>query len=646
MLGLALHRLARPEPAEDAFKQALRLRPDYAEAHNNLANLYLDQNRLEPAEQAARAAIALLPGFAVAHYNLGLACLRLGRLDCALDSFQNALRLNPDYADAWFNLGGVQARLGNPAEAAAAYRHAVALKPAHAEAWYKLGNACLDQGRLDEALSACRKAVALRPDEYACTSLGHALFRLRRLDEALSAYRQALALKPELAALHANIGLVLACLGRNDESMHSFDTSLGLDPDSAGAHSARLYSMLYLPDLPSAESLAAHRRFAARCEAPLRPQWRAHANPRDPGRRLKVGYVSADFLWHSVAYFIEPVLARHDRAEVEIHCYHTSPGRDEVTDRIAAHADHWIACAGLDPGQLAGRIRADGIDILVDLAGHTSGNRLMAFARRPAPVQVTYLGYPATTGLDAMDYRLCTLDTDPPGQEAFHSEALYRLPRTLWCYRPFAERPAGDRATGQPGITFGSMNSYSKISPGTLDLWMEILHAVPGSRLVMTSVPEGSVRESIARRCAGHGIAPERVIMHDRLDYIDYWQLLRRIDIALDPFPYSGTTTTCETLWMGVPVVTLCGATSVARSSHALLKAVGIEDLAAADTEEYLRIAVTLARDPGRLARLHGELPRRFDASPLRDERGLARDLESAYRDMWRRWCARPETAA
>ncbi|MCC6302915.1 MAG: hypothetical protein IT489_08970, partial [Gammaproteobacteria bacterium] len=254
--------------------------------------------------------------------------------------------------------------------------------------------------------------------------------------------------------------------------------------------------------------------------------------------------------------------------------------------------------------------------------------------------------YPATTGLDAIDYRLCTLDTDPPGQEQWHSEALYRLPRTLWCYRPSGPRPArAPAAAGTGSITFGSFNNIAKISEASLSAWAEILRAVPDARLIMTSVPPGSARAPIAGALDAHGIPPERVIMHDKLPDGDFERLLTEIDIALDPFPYTGTTTTCETLWMGIPVVSLAGESSVARSGLALLSSLGLQELVANDVADYVRIASELARDPQRLSRLRQEIPTRFDASPLRDEAAFTRDLEDAYRDMWRQWCAREDRA-
>jgi predicted O-linked N-acetylglucosamine transferase (SPINDLY family) len=392
-----------------------------------------------------------------------------------------------------------------------------------------------------------------------------------------------------------------------------------------------------------AQSLAEHRRFAAQHEAPLRPAWTPHANTRDAGRRLRVGYVSPDFHRHSVAYFIEPVLARHDRAQVEVFGYYNHTRQDEVTARLRALMDHWVPCKGWNNEQLAARIRADRIDILVDLAGHThtTDNRLLAFAHRPAPVQVSWLGYPSTTGLSAMDYRLCTAQTDPPGQEDWHSEALYRLPRSLWCYRPlpdWAPMPAPPPLLRRGGVTFGSMNNLAKVSPATCALWARILHAVPGSRLFMTSMPEGSARDYFHARFAAHGIEASRVSFFGRLHYPEYREVLAQVDLALDPFPYNGTTTTCETLWSGIPVVTLEGAVSVARSGHALLNLVGLGELVAADPDAYARIAIALVNDAPRLAALRGGLRARFEASPLRDEAGVTRDIEAAYRDMWRRW--------
>ncbi|MBK9132675.1 MAG: tetratricopeptide repeat protein [Gammaproteobacteria bacterium] len=644
-LGITLSRQDKPDEAILFLRRAQAGLPGNPVAPYNLALALLNHGRPEEAEAYFRQALALDPNYGEACLNLGNTLIRLGRLDEALGYCRKAVELRPDSADARLTLGLALHDQGRLDEAAACYEQAIALQPGFAEAYSNLANTRLDQGRLDEALRLCRKTIELAPDfaggHY---NLGLVLFGQHRLDEAEASYRRAIALKPDYVEAHANLGTTLTYLGRTDAAMRSFEQALALNPDSDGAHSARLYSMLYLAQTTPAALLAAHREFAARCEVPLNPHRRTHVNTRDPERRLRIGYVSADFRRHSVANFIEPVLTHHDRARFEVFCYYNSTERDAVTDRLVTLADRWLTCAGLTDEQLAERIRADGIDILVDLSGHTSGHRLLTFARKPAPVQVTWLGYPATTGLDAMDYRLCTLDTDPPGQEEWHSETLYRLPRTLWCYRPLTERPARGATPGAPRgqIRFGSLNNLAKVSPASLDCWAEILHAVPGSGLVMTSIPEGSIRQSLHDRFAARGIDPVRIALYGKLPYAEYWRLLTEIDIALDPFPYTGTTTTCETLWMGIPVVSLAGESSVARSGLALLKAVGLEELIARDGADYVRIATDLARDPARLERLRREIPQRFDASPLRDEAAFTRDLEAAYRDMWRQWCQPP----
>jgi predicted O-linked N-acetylglucosamine transferase (SPINDLY family) len=641
--GVAAAARGEAEQALRCFSQALEIDPGFAEAHNNLGMILLSQGRPRDAAQAFERALASRPEYTTALYNLAGVQLRLGELQQAVASYEALLARAPDDAQALHNLGKASLRLGRPDAAAAALERAVALRPDHPEAYVDLANARLNQGRADDAAACCRQALGLRPDyAEAHLTLGIACCRLGRLEESAACCRQAIALKPDDAEAYVNLANSYQRPGGLDQAVENLRRALALSPGFAAAHSALLVTLQYAGGCAPAESFAESQRFAARFEAPLKPSWRPHTNTKDPARRLKIGYLSPDFRRHSVASFIEPVLARHDRAQVEVYGYYSHHRQDDMTARLAALTDHWRPCRELSDDQLAELMRADGIDILVDLAGHTNENRLLALARRPAPVQVTYLGYPATTGLAAVDYRLCTHDTDPPGQEAWHSESLYRLPRTLWCYRPpaewSAERPPV--RAGRPGaITFASLNNPAKISPERIGLWAEILRAVPGSRLLMTNTSEESVRPALHGPLAAHGIAAERVACHGRLPAPRYRQLLAEIDIALDPYPYNGTTTTCETLWAGIPVVTQRGETSAARSGFALLKAVGLEELAAEDEGDYARIAVALAGDAGRLQALRRELPARFAASPLRDEAALARDLEDAYRDMWRRWC-------
>ncbi|MBK8161708.1 MAG: tetratricopeptide repeat protein [Gammaproteobacteria bacterium] len=607
--GVTLGSRGELDEAMRCYAQALELRPDLAEAHNNLGMIHLSRARLDEAARCFRQALAQRPG----------------------------------YASALFNLAGIRLRQGEYSEAIASCQDLLARNPADIEARIQLGLAHGGRGALDDAVACFEQALALKPDSArAWENLGTARLRQNRTEAAIDCFQKALALKPDSAEALHNLGRARLGQGRIEEAAGCFQATLAVSPDHAYVYSNWLMTQLYRAETTPAQLLEQHRGYAERFEAPLRAHWPRHANTRDPNRRLRVGYVSPDLRRHSVASFIEPVLARHDKSALEVFAYYSHSQQDEVSARLQACVDHWVPCLNLSDEQLAGRISKDGIDILVDLAGHTAGNRLPAFARKPAPVQVSYLGYPATTGLAAMDYRLCSADTDPPGQEAFHTETLYRLPRTLWCYRPPGPRPpAGhDAAARSSNVTFGSMNNLPKVSPQALELWTHILNTAPDARLVMTRVADGTAHAELEARLAARGIAPARLGLHGRLAEGDYQALLRGIDIALDPFPYTGTTTTCETLWTGIPVVTLIGQTSVARSGYALLKTVGLEELAAADTEDYVRLAVELAHDPDRLARLRRELPARFDASPLRDEAAFTRDLEAAYRDMWQRWCA------
>ena len=642
-LGLLASQAGHPETAIELIGRAIRSNGSEAGYYNDLGLAYAALNRPEQAAACYRQALVLQPEFFAAQLNLGCACAALGRQNDAVANFQKALALRPESEVAHFNLGNAYFSQGRIDDALASYRAALDRRPDYLEVYVNLANAYIDQGKPELAEDACRQALAIDPGlAIAHFNLGLACFNQGKLDDAVASYAQALALKPDYVTAQVNLGLAFINMGRLDEARDCYQKALALKPDSLQANSTLLFTMLCQSRYSAADLYRESQRFAQRCEAPLRSVWRAHSNAREPDRRLKVGYVSADFRRHSVAHFIEPILACHDKARFEVYCYYNHTKYDDVTQRIVACADHWISCEGLSDERLAERIRADGIDILVDLAGHTMDNRLLTFARRPAPVQVTYLGYAATTGLTAMDYRLTTLEVDPPGQEAWHSETLYRLPRTLWCYRPPADRAAaGARPPGlDTGVlTFGSLNAFAKISAETLAVWGEVLRAVPAARLMMTSVPEGSMRRSLREHFAALGIDSDRLILHGRVPADRYLEILAQIDIALDPFPYNGTTTTCETLWMGIPVITLIGQSSVARSGYALLKSVGLAELTAKDRGEYVAIAVRLAGDAAYLSGLRAGLRERMMASPLRDEAGLAGDLETAYRAMWYTWC-------
>lgn len=606
-LATALGGTGDCEGAVKSYHQAIALNPDFPEAHNNLGNLLRIQRKLEEALSACSRALVLRPDFPEAHNSLGNTLHDMGRQDQAMTSYQQALHIRPDYIEARHNLGRLFHERGWLDDAEACFRKILSINPKYIEAYHDLCTLLTRRGNLDEALDYCRQALSVRPDAAGYNSLGNALRALGRVDDAFSAYGQALEIEP----------------GRNEvfsNWLHVTQSGTLLTPD---------------------ESLAAHRAYADRFEAPLRSNWQLHDNSPDHDKRLKIGYLSADFRNHPVAYFMEPILANHDKGEVEIHCYYNGSQHDEHTDRLIKYADAWVACESMTDEELAAKIRADRIDILVDLSGHTAGHRLLVFARKPAPVQVTYLGYATTTGLCAMDYRLTHELADPIDANGFYSETLYRLPSALWCYRPQQGMPEVSPvpALRNGFVTFGSMNSLTKVSSESIAAWAKILHTLPDARLVMVTVPDGSGREIIKNRFADAGISPERLTLHGRLSPEQFWALHSEIDIALDPFPYNGGTTTCETLWLGVPVISLTGTGFVSRLGHTLLNQLNLPELVADSPADYVAMAIRLARDLSRQKTLRNELRLRMSASPIRDEAGFTRHFEAAYRDMWHRWC-------
>jgi predicted O-linked N-acetylglucosamine transferase (SPINDLY family) len=658
----ALHRLGsvsfqqgRFAAARDLFQQATvayarhapGLAQEHAEAYNNLGLTYLNLGDMAQAQACFGTALEVAPDYPEAHYNYGTALLNQGQWEEAARSFRRAIALRPGYAEAYCNLGTAYGNQDRLEEAMTGFRKAISINPEYAGAYYNLGTVLMSHARYDEAIAQFEQALALRPGYVDAYNNLAALYLAKdEIEQGISCLRKTLELAPNLALAHQNLGLALLRQGRPDAAIDQLDRALGLRPDLATAFDGRLFALNYLPDCDPAALYREHCRYAERFETPLKPLWSGHANARVAERRLKVAYVSPDFRNHSVAFFMEPILAHHDKREVEVYCYYNNAIRDAMTERLMRYADHWIACRRLTDIELAGHIRAEGIDILVDLAGHTAGNRLLAFARKPAPVQVTYLGYPATTGLVALDYRLVSAETDPAGAEAWHSERLYRLPRTLWCYRPAADLPPP--ATETPArrngyITFGSMNNLAKVSDVTIQAWVRILETLPGARLALTNLREGS-QQLIRERFAAHGLASQRLHLHGRLDRREFYEVLSGIDVALDPFPYAGTTTTCEALWLGIPVISLRGPSSVSRSGHALLKGVGLENLAAGDRNEYIALATGLARNIDRLDTLRAGMRARLATSALSDEAGMARDIETAYRHMWRAWCMQDQT--
>lgn len=579
------------------------------------------------------------------HYMLGCSLLERGNPAQAAEAFRRALALDPAMAKAHNNLGCALEAEGRIAEAAQCYRRAHELDPQLADALYNLGNAERQQGRFDEAARLIERSLALqgaRADRHC--NLGDLHYYGLRLEQALACYERAIALDAREARAYAGRALVLEELGRPEDAQADRERALALEPRSPALHSQWLLSLHYRHGEEGDRLVAEHRSWAERHARRIGRQAARAARERDPQRRLNIGYVSGDFRRHSVACFIEPVLAAHDRSAFKVFCYSNADFGDEVTARLRGLAEEWRDIARWSDDWVAERIRADRIDILVDLSGHTGSGRPLLFARKPAPVQVSWLGYPNTTGLEAIDWRLTDALADPPGRtERFYVEKLVRLPRGFLCYRPPEEAPpVGELPALRSGrLTFGCFNHLPKLTDEMLALWGRLLAALPQARLMLKAFglsAEGA-RRRLLERLARHGIGAERVELRGPQPTLaEHLACYGEVDIALDVFPYNGATTTCEALWMGVPVVTLAGATHVARVGASILSHAGLSELVAETPERYVEIALSLARDLGRLAALRVGLRERLRASALLDASGFARQLEAAYRDMWSAW--------
>jgi FkbM family methyltransferase len=625
-LGLCLNDLGDTAAAAVALQRALELLPQpqrgrptdprTLQAIAAMGTILRGQQRFDDQIALYRKAVDQAPDDATLHCQLGSVYFDLNKLPEALQSFETAARLDPKLVAAQGNLGTTYSTLGRADEAVACQRRAIALEPENPKHFVNLGAALKAQGLLGEAADAYRKAAALKPDyDYAVNNLGNLLREQGRLQEAIECFREAIRISPDYLTAFSNL----------------------------------LFTLNSLPELSAQEICAEHRRFGEIVEAKALPHVQAAApyeNSPDPERRIRIGYLSPDFLGHSVAYFMENLLEHHDRSQVEVVCYALNKRSDSLSRRLHARADIWRSCSFLSDAELAALIREDKIDILVELAGHTADNRLSMMAYRPAPVQVTYLGYPNTTGLKTIDYRLTDALVDPEGEsDAAHTEKLVRLPRSFLCYRPsdFAPEVSSRPALANGYVTFGSFNVLAKMTDAVVETWATILKQVPKSRLLLkcNAFSDPDTVELYRRRFRDLGISEDRVDLLGRQPLIgDHLAMYGRVDIALDPFPYNGTTTTCEVLHMGVPMIALRGQRHVGRVSAALLHHVGLDELIADTLDDYVAKAVALARDPTRLQALSAGLRPAMEASPLMDAAGFTREMEAAYRGMWRNWCA------
>ena len=610
--GARAERGGRLDIACARYRAAAACAPREAAPHLNLGAALESIGDAEGARRAYEAALGAQPGDAYAHFNLGRLCFARRELVEAERQLRASLERLPGFAEALIALANVLDARGDAAGAAQALERALAAAPRHAGAWY---------------------------------NYGELLWRLERHDEAEDALKRTLELEPRFIPAWHLLANLLRGLSRVAESLEALAAARRLEPARFDLESMELHALMLADTLSAGELFERHRAFGARLEAALPALGAPHAGTPDPERRLRVGYVSCDFNRHPVAWFALPLFERHDRSRFEVFCYSTATRPpDELTTQVRGAADVWREVQALDDQALAHRIREDAIDILVDLTGHAGALRLGVFALQPAPVQASWLNYLGSTGLTRIQYRITDARADPPGvADRLHTESLVRLPHGLWCYRPaHAEAHAAEPPCVRNGYTiFGSFNHAPKISPSARCLWAQVLRQVPRSRLMVVGMPEGRAREGLLRDVTAAGVEASRLAILPRVPLDEYLRQFGTVDIALDSLPYGGGTTTFDALWMGVPVLTLAGERSVSRSAASILGALGLQDWIAADSADYVRRALAHAADAVRLAALRASLRERLRASPLMDEAGFARDMEAAYRGIWRAWCER-----
>jgi protein O-GlcNAc transferase len=572
----------------------------------------LDENDLDQAERLCREALRLDPNCPPVLSCLSEVNLRTGRIGIALALISRAVALDP--GSPWYHAAqSATLRLGGRAvEAEAAIRRALDIAPEQPGFWASLGMALHDQGRLTEAHESLLKGIELEPSQS--------------------------------REMQAALGLVHSSAGRPMDALACFRRAVEISPDDACTDASVLFLNHYSRDMTPEQLLSEARGWAARHTSQLTSPTSEHSNVRDPDRRLRIGYVSGDFRQHPVGSMLKAVLASHDRASTEVYCYSNHWKHDLVTEALRSHVDHWRSIVHMTDECAADLIRADAIDVLIDLSGHTAQSRTLMLARKPAPVQALWLGYFDTTGLPAVDYIIGDRFVCPPGDEGLYVERVARLPHSWFCYSPSEEGPdiSPLPALSNGYVTFGCLNNLSKVNEDVIDLWAKILRAIPDARLHLkaTALSDTRVRDELTGRFAAAGVDPERVACSGGSTYQEHLAAYNQIDIALDPFPYNGGATTLDALWMGTPVITLRGDRFVGRMGASVLAVTGLPELIAESKDEYVQRAIATAADLERLAELRASLRDRLVESPLCDGPGMALDLEHLYRQMWRTWCA------
>jgi len=613
-LGIAYKNLSLSDEAKASFEKSIKLNPSFAEAHLNLGNILNGLGRPDEAIQNYLRAIQIKPGLAAAHSNLGSAYIKTGELNKGIASYKKFLKLRPDHVEILCRLGETYRIKGRYPEAIGIFKRVLAVKPDHARAYFDLGNVYFDSLSLGMAVSAFQNALSINPEYYeAHYNLGNTYISLGQADEAIIHLRKALSIKPNYLEAHSNLLLLL-----------NYQTDVSQE-------------YIYKEALNWQDGQTKNRSLKEF----------VHTHTFKKNHKLKIGYVSPDFRNHPVSSLFEPFLKARKRDLFEVFCYSNVKKPDEITERIKMEADHWSSIAEKKAEDAADEIRRNEIDILVDLAGHTADHSLQVFMNKPAPIQVSWLGYPNTTGLEAMDYRFTDQVADPAGKvDPFYSEELIRLKYGFFCYQPQDSAPEVRvlPCLEQGYVTFGSFNNLTKITPAVVKAWSAILKQADTARLLLKSMflADKATRAGYLQLFADEGIPEERLELVPMLQKKeDHLKLYGRIDIGLDPFPYNGTTTTCEAMWMGVPVITMLGDRHSGRVGAGIMHRTRLLELIAENEQEYVDKAVSLAKDTDRLSALRSGMRNRMLQSPLCNIKKFTGSVEEAYLTMWKKYVTR-----
>jgi protein O-GlcNAc transferase len=644
--AIALAQRGTDDEAELNFERAIAADPASPLALVHTADFYVKRKRPERAIPLFSRLTEMQPNNPECWRNLAVGYSSAGDHAHALEAFSRATAIEPNYSIAAEGMARSLIRLGRHRDAVEVLQQVLAREPGNQRVLFMLGSTLTEMGELDGAEIAFLQIIIAEPgmaEAHANIGRIHILRGPGHHEAALQSLQAALKLKPNLASALTNLGTTLLAMGRVDAAAQALRDALAAQPDDARAFSNLLFCLQNDHEISNEALYAEHRRFAFRFETPLKAHWPKHQNARVPDRKLRIGYVSADLRDHPVALFLEPLLIHRDRDSFELCFYSNHLQFDAVTERLKGYADEWTNCTHLTDDELATKIVADRIDILVDLSGHTAGHRLQMFARKPAPIQVTYMGYGGTTGLDSMDYRITDAWLDPVGvTDAFHSENLTRLPCGAAAFQGALDAPpiAPLPALKGEGITLACLNNPRKISPPAISLWARLLHARPDARLILGSTSDAGLRDALLTQFVATGIDASRIQFQPWMPMRDYLASHAQVDIALDPFPYNGGTTSYHSLWMGVPLVTLAGDRTMSRVGAGILGATGLDDWIAETPEQYIDTVLRKLEDLPALNTLRLSLRDRVGAADRNSPQNVTRALESAYRSMWRRWCA------